>query len=56
MTLKWAICAQKWTAGLAYAHKGGLLHRDLKPDNIGVNTSTNDVQILDFGLARQVTV
>ena len=38
--------------GLAAAQKRGLVHRDIKPVNIWLESEKGRVKILDFGLAR----
>lgn len=42
---------RQFAEGLAYAHSQGVVHCDLKPDNVFV-TSSGRVKVLDFGIAR----
>lgn len=39
-------------AGIAYCHSHRVLHRDLKPQNLLVDQTTNVLKLADFGLAR----
>ncbi len=44
-------CIRQAAKGLQHAHQRGMVHRDIKPQNI-VRSPEGRVRILDFGLAR----
>jgi len=44
--------ATQLCAGLAAAHDAGVIHRDLKPDNVMIERGSDRVVITDFGIAR----
>jgi len=40
---------------LAYAHERGVVHRDIKPDNILIDAQSGRPMVTDFGIARAVS-
>lgn len=48
--LRWL---EELCAGVAYAHRSGVIHRDIKPTNLMVDRSGR-LKILDFGIARML--
>jgi serine/threonine protein kinase len=48
-------CLQQVCAGLAHAHSRGIIHRDIKPQNLLLGRDQKFVKIADFGVARMET-
>jgi len=46
--------AAELAAGIDYAHTRKVLHRDIKPGNIIVESSTGRARLLDFGIGREI--
>lgn len=47
------VAAYDLSSALAYLHKNRVIHRDVKPANIGFDVR-GDIKIFDFGLARSI--
>ena len=40
---------------VAQLHQKNIIHKDIKPDNIVINSETNQIKIIDFGIATRLS-
>ena len=48
-----ALLCAKVAEALEHAHRNGVIHRDLKPQNIIIDENDGEPHLMDFGLARR---
>lgn len=46
---------QQLLSAVSYIHRCGLVHNDIKPENIMITRADNDVKLIDFGVADSDT-
>ena len=47
--------AREIVSALELAHSRDLVHRDIKPSNLWIDSATNSIKVLDFGLVRDLS-
>ena len=47
--IRWFL--KKLLEGLHYCHTSGIIHRDVKPQNVLINREKKELKIIDWGLA-----
>lgn len=46
--------AQQVASALGAAHERGIIHRDIKPGNVLIESASGNIKVTDFGLARAI--
>jgi serine/threonine protein kinase len=45
---------QQVMSGLSYLHAKGLIHLDVKPENVILESKSNSIRLIDFGCAQLI--
>ena len=54
---KASIIIRQILEAVAYCHDKGIVHRDIKPDNIMIDVDSEEaIKLIDFGLSHEVAI
>ena len=54
---KASIIIRQILEAVAYYHDKGIVHRDIKPDNIMIDVDSEEaIKLIDFGLSHEVAI